>query len=96
MATRIHFDNEASETRTLIEIETEDQVGLLYAISQTFAELAVDVVGARIVTERGAAIDSFYVREPDGGKIRSRERLRLVEEKLGEAIRRFDSQPVKA
>ena len=96
MATRIHFDNEASETRTLIEIETEDQVGLLYAISQTFAELAVDVVGARIVTERGAAIDSFYVREPDGGKIRSRERQRLVEEKLGEAIRRFDSQPVKA
>ena len=63
METQIHFDNQASETRTLIEIETEDRLGLLYAISQTFAELAVDIVAARIVTERGAAIDSFYVRE---------------------------------
>ena len=69
MPTQIHFDNEASETRTLIEIETEDRLGLLYMISQTFAELAVDIAGARIVTERGAAIDSFYVRELDGGKI---------------------------
>ena len=44
MATQIHFDNEASDTRTLIEIETEDRLGLLYAISQTFAELALDIV----------------------------------------------------
>ena len=71
MATQIHFDNEASDTRTLIEIETEDRLGLLYTISQTFAELALDISAARIVTERGAAIDSFYVRELDGGKIMS-------------------------
>ena len=63
MATEISFDNGASDTRTLIEIETEDRLGLLYAISQTFAQLAVDIAGARIVTERGAAIDTFYVRE---------------------------------
>jgi [protein-PII] uridylyltransferase len=89
MATEIHFDNEASEARTLIEIETEDQLGLLYAISQTFFELAVDIAGARIVTERGAAIDSFYVRELDGEKITSPERQRLIAESLREAIRRF-------
>src|SRR4029077_18841323 len=57
MPTRIHFDNEASETRTLIEIETEDRVGLLYAISETLTELAVDIAGAKICTEKGAAID---------------------------------------
>ena len=90
MPTEIHFDNEASETRTLIEIETEDQLGLLYAISQTFAELAVDIAGARIVTERGAAIDSFYVRELDGGKIVSTERLKRIADKLRDAISRFD------
>jgi [protein-PII] uridylyltransferase len=90
MATEIYFDNEASELRTLIEIETEDQLGLLYAISQTFAELAVDIAGARIVTERGAAIDSFYVRELDGGKIVSVERQKSIEDRLREAIKRFD------
>jgi [protein-PII] uridylyltransferase len=90
MTTEIHFDNDASELRTLIEIETEDQIGLLYAISKTFAELAVDIAGARIVTERGAAIDSFYVREMDGGKILSAERQQLIGHKLREAIKRLD------
>src|SRR5205814_1487011 len=32
--TRIHFDNETSENRTVIDIETEDRLGLLYIISQ--------------------------------------------------------------
>ncbi len=90
MATEINFDNEASDTRTLIEIETEDRLGLLYSISQTFAKLAVDIAGARIVTERGAAIDTFYVRELDGGKIISAERRKLIESQLREAVSRLD------
>jgi [protein-PII] uridylyltransferase len=93
MATEISFDNEASDTRTLIEVETEDHLGLLYAISQTFAELDVDIAGARIVTERGAAIDSFYVRERDGGKIVAPQRQKLIREKLREAIQRLDAAP---
>ncbi len=91
MATQIHFDNEASDTRTMIEIETEDRLGLLYAISQTFAELSVDISGARIVTERGAAIDSFYVREPDGGKVESPERQKRIKSELREAIHRLET-----
>jgi [protein-PII] uridylyltransferase len=91
MATQIHFDNEASETRTLIEIQTEDRLGLLYAISQTFSELALDIARARIVTERGAAIDSFYVNELDGGKIESAERQKLIESGLRQAIHRLEA-----
>jgi [protein-PII] uridylyltransferase len=91
MPTQIHFDNESSDTRTLIEIETEDHLGLLYAISQTFAILDVDVTGARIVTERGAAIDNFYARELDGGKIESPARRILIENKFREAIKQLDA-----
>ena len=91
MATEIHFDNQSSETRTLIEIETEDRLGLLYAISQTFFELAVDIAGARIVTERGAAIDSFFVRELDGGKIESPARQIQIEDKLRQAINQLEA-----
>ena len=93
MATGIHFDNDASETRTLIEIETEDRLGLLYAISQTFTELKLDIDGARILTERGAAVDSFYVRERDDGKVLDGERQKLIENKLREAISQFDPAP---
>jgi len=84
--TQIRFDNDASDERTLIEIESEDRLGLLYTISQTFAELELDISAARIVTERGAAIDSFYVSDVDGGKITSPERLKRIETSLRESI----------
>jgi [protein-PII] uridylyltransferase len=91
LATQIYFDNGASDTRTLVEIETEDRLGLLYVISQTFTELALDISAARIVTERGAAIDTFYVHELDGGKVASPERQILIEHRLREAISRLDA-----
>jgi [protein-PII] uridylyltransferase len=84
--TQIRFDNEASDERTLIEIETEDRLGLLYTISQTFAELKLDISSARIVTERGAAIDSFSVSDADGGKITAPEQLKHIEASLKESI----------
>jgi [protein-PII] uridylyltransferase len=91
--TQIRLDNEASDARTLIEIETEDRLGLLYTISQTLAELALDISAARIVTERGAAIDTFYVRELDGDKVESPARRILIENKLREAISRLIIEP---
>jgi [protein-PII] uridylyltransferase len=91
MDTEITFDNNASDTRTLIEVENEDRLGLLYAISQTLAELAIDVSGARIVTERGAAIDSFYVCEIDGRKVTDPERLANLETRLREAIKKLSA-----
>jgi [protein-PII] uridylyltransferase len=91
LPTQINFDNEASDTRTLIEIQTEDRLGLLYAISQTLAELALDIAGARIVTERGAAIDSFYVHELGGGKVESVERQKEIERGLRRAIHRLET-----
>src|SRR5581483_2062887 len=69
MPTEIRFDNGTSESRTAIEVETEDRVGLLHAISQALAELNLNISAAKIVTEKGAAIDTFYINEHDGAKI---------------------------
>ncbi len=97
IGTQIRFDNDASEDRTLIEIETEDRLGLLHAISQTFAELKLDISAARIVTERGAAVDSFYVREIAGGKIITGGKINLfarqavVEDALRAAIGQLEA-----
>ncbi len=89
--TQIRFDNEASEGRTLIEIETEDRLGLLHAISQTFAELKLDVSAARIVTERGAALDNFYVREIGAGQINLAARGPEIEIALRAAIGQLEA-----
>jgi [protein-PII] uridylyltransferase len=90
--TQIRLDNEASDTRTLIEIETEDRIGLLYTLSQTLTELALDISAAKICTERGAAIDTFYVCELSGGKVLAPDRHRAIERQLSLAIGALDQR----
>lgn len=90
MPTVIAFDNDTSDTRTVIDVETEDRVGLLYFISRAFSELGIDLFLAKISTEKGAAVDSFYVNEESGEKILAPERQKQVERKLRTAITALD------
>ena len=90
MPTRLLFDNEASEHRTVIEVETEDRIGLLFTIAQTLAELGLDISTAKICTEKGAAVDSFYISEQAGAKITGTARLQAVEQRLRTAISKLD------
>jgi [protein-PII] uridylyltransferase len=90
LATHIAFDNEISEKRTALEIETEDRVGLLYVISQALAAEAVDISAAKIFTEKGAAMDTFYVSELDGGQVADPARQRVIEFALRTAIAALD------
>ena len=84
--TTVVFDNDSSATATVVDIETEDHVGLLYTISHTLAELGLDITLAKICTEKGAAIDSFYVTEHGGGKVLSPERQAVIRTVLQLAI----------
>jgi [protein-PII] uridylyltransferase len=90
--TRLHLTNDASDHRTLIEVETEDHIGLLHVISQTISALRLDISAAKICTERGAAMDSFYVTELGGGSVRDPERLKHVERKLRQAIHSLEQK----
>jgi [protein-PII] uridylyltransferase len=92
LPTRIQFDNDSSDRRTVIEVETEDRLGLLYTMSQAFTELELDISTAKIATEKGAAIDTFYVRDADGGKIVASERQKQIERGLRAALARLDSR----
>jgi [protein-PII] uridylyltransferase len=89
MPTQVQFDNETAGDRTAIEVETEDRVGLLYTISLALAELDLPISAAKIVTEKGAAIDTFYVSERDGRKILDRGRQEFVERKIRDAINKL-------
>ena len=46
----------------------------------------MDISTARILTEKGAAIDSLYIREVDGGKILAPERQKAIQRRLLHAI----------
>ena len=82
----VRLDSETSDNRTIIDIEAEDRIGLLYDVSEALAELQLDVSLAKILTEKGAAIDTFYVAEQNGLKILDPERRRHVEAMLREVI----------
>jgi [protein-PII] uridylyltransferase len=91
--TLIEVDNDSSETRSIIDLQAEDRVGLLYDVSRALADLEVDLSLAKILTEKGAAVDSFYVTEQDGGKILDSERLKAVKTRLRQAV--MQSAPVR-
>ncbi len=84
--TVIRFDNQSSDCRTVIEIEAEDRMGLLYTIAQVLAELDVDISVAKISTERGVAMDTFYIAERDGSRVEAPARLGEIQERLRAAI----------
>ena len=60
---RIHDD---STQATIIEVFTRDRVGVLYAITQTLADLGLDISLAKVSTEGEKVADVFYVTR--GGK----------------------------
>jgi [protein-PII] uridylyltransferase len=81
---RIRIDNEASDRATIIDIRAQDQVGLLYTISDAFYKLGLDIHLAKITTEAFIAEDSFYVTDTNGAKITDSTRLRKIQEALAQ------------
>ncbi|HVK57992.1 MAG TPA: [protein-PII] uridylyltransferase [Candidatus Kapabacteria bacterium] len=90
--TVIGFDNQTSSRSTILDIETEDRVGLLYYISRTLADLGLDISLAKILTEKGAAVDTFYITTWDKKKITSEEHQSYIEHRLQEAINALDQK----
>jgi [protein-PII] uridylyltransferase len=83
---RISFDNELSETSTLVQVEAADRLGLLYDILHTLAEEGLDVAEAHIATEHTVARDVLHVTDAVGNKVLAPERLKELGSKLSAAL----------
>ena len=83
--TRILIDNIAHPVFTLVDIQTPDRLGLLYNLLKGLARAGVNIVMSRIATEKGAAIDTFYVTDILGHKITGNEEMRRLQKSLQEA-----------
>ncbi len=92
---RAYINPEASIKHTVLEIQALDRLGLLYDVFQAIGNLGLEVVHARICTEKGAAIDTFYLTDGAGEKIADDATLaalqRDVEEKIG--VRAIETSP---
>jgi [protein-PII] uridylyltransferase len=90
MATEVTVDNRSSDEFTVIDVFTQDRVGLLFAITHTLFELGVKIHIARISTNADQALDVFYISDREGNKITELERMRTLKAAL---LERLEGRP---
>jgi len=67
-APRSSIDNEISGDFSVVDVYTQDRLGVLYTITRTLASLQLDIQLSKVATEADRVADVFYVREQGGGK----------------------------
>lgn len=81
--------------RTIVEIQAYDQIGLLYRLAKTIYDHGFDITFARIGTERGVALDTFYIESANHETTEDMGRLHALRDALGLVINP-ESAPVAA
>jgi len=82
---RISWDNQSSGRSTILELRTGDRLGLAYKIANTLSSLDLDIVFAKVATEKHLALDVFYVTNAAGEKLPD-DRLPAIEESIRHAL----------
>jgi len=57
--------HELSLKRTIIEVQATDRIGLLFQLARLISKRGFNISFARIATERGVAMDTFYIETMD-------------------------------
>lgn len=80
--TTVRFLEDAAGALTVLEIETDDRSGLLWAITRALYKQNVQIVGSKIRTENARVYDRFTLVELDGTPIRDERRFMIQVEIL--------------
>jgi [protein-PII] uridylyltransferase len=78
--------HELSMERTIVEVQAPDQIGLLFRLAKTISDKGFDIVFSRIGTERGIAIDTFYIEDQTHRPVTDNARLEELRDALGTVI----------
>lgn len=79
---KVIFDNEISGQYTILDIFTEDRLGLLYNILGIFKRLELNLIKAKISTDVDKVVDSFYLTDLNGEKITDEKKLESIRQEL--------------
>ena len=69
LAAKVTIDNQASELYSVIEVFSEDRIGILYDITKALSDFGISIFRARIGSKADQVVDVFYVLDYDGKKI---------------------------
>jgi len=60
---QVHLDNDASDFHTILSIQAPDVPGLLATVSLSLYRLGIDLIFAKIATQKDKAMDILHIRE---------------------------------
>jgi [protein-PII] uridylyltransferase len=84
--TKVVLDPSASTRYNVIDVYTQDRLGVLYLITRTLFELGLTIGLSKVATEGNRVVDAFYVADVEGGKIADPERLSHIQARLVQAL----------
>lgn len=76
--TIVQIDNDVSDAYTVLDIHTQNRIGLLYDITSTLSKLGLYIYISKISTKGDEAADIFYVKDIFGQKIFYRDKLKEI------------------
>jgi [protein-PII] uridylyltransferase len=91
---RALFDNKASATHTVVEVNGRDRPGLLYDVTRALTANNLQISSARISTYGESVVDVFYVKDIFGMKVDEEHKLAKIREHLLAAL--ADPAPTQA
>ena len=86
--------HELAMQRTIIDIQAHDQIGLLYRLAKAIYDHGFDITFARINTERGVALDTFYIESANHEPTEDTARLHALRDSLARVINPVPSPAV--
>ncbi|MBV1795979.1 [protein-PII] uridylyltransferase [Siccirubricoccus sp. G192] len=83
---RVVFDNHASNTHTVIEVNGRDRPGLLHDVTAAISEQGLQIASAHITTYGVRAVDVFYVKDVFGLKVENERKLASLRRAMEAAL----------
>ncbi len=75
---RVDFVPGAASEADVLEVRAHDAPGLLNLIARGISEADVTIVAARVATLGSEVVDAFYLNRPDGARLSTDDRARVV------------------
>ena len=82
----VNIDNQISDDFTVVEIFTEDRIGVLFTITYTLHQLGLSIHVAKISTNVDQVADVFYVTGRSGAKVAESDQLESIRQRLSQAL----------
>jgi len=87
---RAYVSNDLHPSCTAIEIQAVDRIGLLHDLFHAINTHGLNTANARISTEKGAAMDTFYVTTREGEKVADEGLLHRLQDSIEDLIGKKD------